>query len=250
MSQAQDTAQQTTDHVEGGTNRVRDVQDPLEPAAETAPETKPAEPNPDLPDPLEPEAKPEATDQSTTPEATDQSTTPEPDKAEEAAPAIVVPEGTEADKGLMDGVTSWMQERGIKQEDAQALADVFFSRQKELLAEAEQARDNQRRAWISEIEKDPALGGKNLEQTLLMAKKALVAFGGEDVQKLIDDKVADLDVHPSFIRMLNRIGQGLAEDTIAGSAAKRTGGEMTDEQRYQQMFPGQSPEFYATRKRR
>lgn len=134
---------------------------------------------------------------------------------------FVIPEGTEASeaditdfKGL---VGTFNDGKGISQEDAQKLIDFEAKRVKDQTAEW----DERFSEWRGEIAADDKLGGKNLEtKTIPNVLKAVETYGDKDMMDLVKKNKMYGD-NPSLIRLLNNVGEALAEDKLSrGKPAK------------------------------
>lgn len=150
--------------------------------------------------------------------AAEGSSTEKPEGADgEKAEAFTLklPEGVEPDAKLLEGVTKWAQATGLKQEQAQQLADFYAQHQQEALAAQQAALDAETQEWLGTIEKDPELGGQKKPETLAALNRVMAAHGSPELRALMDG--SGLGNHPAVVRFLARIGRAMGEDSIAGS---------------------------------
>ncbi|MFW6369140.1 MAG: hypothetical protein ACOC0J_00990 [Myxococcota bacterium] len=203
----------------------------------TTPETAPAaEEQGSAPPAQGQDAPPAAPEAAPAPEAGEQSTeTPTPQEF-----SLAFPEDVQVDDSLVSGFTDWAKEHGIEGQAAQKMADLFIGRQKELAAEAEKAAQEQRQTFLDQIKSDPEMG-RDLEATKAVCKRALVQFGDETIQKLFDEGVDNLDVHPGVARLLFRVGKALGEDSMGGQERPT---KQPDQRELNKMAFPNSPELW------
>jgi len=66
--------------------------------------------------------------------------------------------------------------------------------------------------WAEQTKNDPQLGGDNLKETVIHAKKAAEAFGSESFIKEIRE--TGYGNHPEFVRFLSKIGSLMSDDKL------------------------------------
>ena len=135
-----------------------------------------------------------------------------------------------------DGVDSLIDQakaHDLSEEDLQAFVEFDAVRLKQQAeATVAKARKTQEE-WISEMKRDPEIGGQNFDQTIVDAKKVVQRFGSDAFVKLLETTQLDgpLGSHPEMIRLLSSIGKGRLEDTVAGNDSQFGGRSGRDPRR-------------------
>lgn len=139
------------------------------------------------------------------------------DKANDGAPEnygdFVLPEGVELDKERLDSFTPVAKEMNLSQENAQKLVD-FYAKTVDGVA-ATQAKDwaDIQSGWRDEASSDTEYGGKDFQENIGLAKKALDAFGNEKLKEALN--TSGMGNHPEMIRLLVKIGNEISDDKFS-----------------------------------
>lgn len=164
----------------------------------------------------EPEKKVEESSNESTEPKTEESSTEEPkvegkveDKAEEAQTEfeLKMPEETLLSDEAKDEIVSIAKEQGFSKEQAQKILDLQSEIASEVSDQINQEFNDQVTAWGEEIKADKEVGGENLTKSVELAKRAVIAFAGEDFLAELDQ--TGYANHPRLFKMLTKIGQEL-----------------------------------------
>jgi hypothetical protein len=121
-------------------------------------------------------------------------------------------DGLEVDPDTLTGLSETAKELGLTQEQAQKIADLG-AKQSERWAGAQQtAMDNAEKQWVADVKADEEIGGDKLNENLAVAKQALDKFGTPELTSFL--KESRLGNHPELIRLMNRVGKAIAEDSV------------------------------------
>jgi hypothetical protein len=118
-------------------------------------------------------------------------------------------------------------EAGLKPEGAQKLVDAFATAELGRLKQVAEGLKAERTGWDTKVRGDKELAGedgKQLEQTAAAGRKAMQKFATPEFRKLLAD--TGLEAHPEMLRLMSRIGKGLAEDKT--DTARSSGGGKKD----------------------
>lgn len=164
-------------------------------------------------------------------------------KGTETAPAdieVKLPEGVEADAGLMDAFKAKAKELGLDSAKAQGLVDVYVKALTDSSQRQAQAAAQRSEAWMGEVKADKELGGANLQASLAAARKAVQWAGGDELRQAIDE--LGIGNHPRLFRAFARFGQALAEDSIKVGGANPGAPASTDpDTALKRMYPSMYP---------
>lgn len=102
---------------------------------------------------------------------------------------------------------------GLTQEQAQAIISEY---EKDTLNMQEQIKQNcaaQTQKWKNDIAQDPTLGGANLSKTKMNVGRVMQKYGNgiAGLSELLNQ--SGLGYHPAFVQLMNRIGEGIGNDT-------------------------------------
>lgn len=127
----------------------------------------------------------------------------------------------EIDAGLLETVTPGLKEAGIKQEQLDKLAPLVPAIQEAALKQMNDSFEATRADWAAKTKSDPEIGGKNFDETMRLAGKALDMFGARSEIK--DGKETNpfrillnqsgIGNHPDYVRVMRNIGAAASEDS-------------------------------------
>lgn len=150
------------------------------------------------------------------------------------------------DSSLLDSVSPGLKEAGVTQAQLDKLAPLVPSIQEAALKNMNDEFSKTRADWAKEAREDPEIGGKNWDETVRLAGKALDAFGARseikdgvetnEFRKLLND--SGMGNHPVFIRMFRNIGAAASED---GTLIRNTSQVETKLTREQKNYPEDQP---------
>lgn len=139
-------------------------------------------------------------------------------KTEDAKPVVPeayefkAPEGVTLDTEAIAQFSVLAKEAGLTQEAAQKLVDFQVSRDTQSAAAQQRAYADLTQSWAEATRKDPEIGGKNFDQSVANANKALDTYGTPELKKLMSD--LGWGNHPELIRAFSRAGAALQEATV------------------------------------
>lgn len=144
-----------------------------------------------------------------------------------AAPAeyqLALADGSPLDPSDVDKVAAYARERGLSNEQAQAILDQrheaasgLAERQVELFAQ-------KRTEWETATWADPALGGANKDATLANVQLVMDRFApGADNELRKELAATGYGNHPAFVRFVNAIGKAMREDSPVGGSGPGAG---------------------------
>jgi len=124
------------------------------------------------------------------------------------------PEGREFDNEVVTRFSEVAKELDLTNEEAQKILDKMGTTLSERqAAQLKSIRDQ----WAEKATADKEFGGEKLSQNLAVAKKALDAFGTNELRSLLNE--SGLGNHPELIRFMYRAGKSISEDSIVTGAA-------------------------------
>ncbi len=126
---------------------------------------------------------------------------------------FAMPEGIELNSAVADQFSEFAKERGLSQEDAQAVADLgaqLVQKQAE-----QQAEDwtQVRKQWADEVRADKEIGGDRLQENLGYAAKWLDTYA-PDLREMLD--ATGFGDHPQLVRALVKAGKDISQDRLVG----------------------------------
>lgn len=146
------------------------------------------------------------------------SVTPETSAKPEAPAAINYPS-----EGVDEKMKQSFEDLRVGKIDHQAFVDAFFARGKQITEETA-AKEAKKKAaqiekWESEMKADAVYGGEKLPATAAAADKALAHLSPDgSLKKALSE--AGLAKCPAVMRAFAKIGYGLKEDSVAGTASE------------------------------
>lgn len=124
------------------------------------------------------------------------------------------PEGRQFDNEVVSRFSEVAKELDLTNEEAQKILDKMGTTLSERqAANLKSIRDQ----WAEASTADKEFGGEKLSQNLSVAKKALDAFGTNELRALLNE--SGLGNHPELIRFMYRAGKSISEDTIVKGSA-------------------------------
>jgi hypothetical protein len=119
-----------------------------------------------------------------------------------------MPEDVELDSDAAAEFSALAKELKLPAAEAQKVADIAIrmaQRQAEQTAKVV-------KEWADQSRADKEFGGDNLDANLAVAKKAIAAFGSEELKVLLS--TTGLGNHPEFIRFALKAGKAMSDDTF------------------------------------
>tara|TARA_R100001443_G_scaffold93942_1_gene100568 strand:+ start:2060 stop:2695 length:636 start_codon:yes stop_codon:yes gene_type:complete len=129
-----------------------------------------------------------------------------------------LPEGAEIDERILTAYSEAAKEANLPQEKAQGMLDKVMGAMHQQGVETMEAQRNE---WAEQARKDSEFGGKQLDENLGIAKKALDQFGSDSLQELLNGPQG-LGNHPELIRFMVKVGKSISEDGYVGSNQGKT----------------------------
>lgn len=130
-------------------------------------------------------------------------------------------DGLEVDETVLGDLKGLAKELGLTQEQAQKVANLgavqslrWQEAQQKVLADAEAS-------WIEASKTDKEFGGDKLPENLAVAAKALEKFGTPELKQFLEE--SRLGSHPEVIRMFNRVGKAIADDSVVPGGRSTNG---------------------------
>lgn len=137
------------------------------------------------------------------------------------SPSFKLPDDFKTDPALIAEYGKTFGELNIDAAGQQKLADVWAKTTRAQVAADRAASDA---AWQKEqselkaaAQADPEIGGDKWKPSVMAAQKALLKFGSPKLNALLDS--SGLGNHPEVIRLLSKMGAGIAEDSLAGAGS-------------------------------
>lgn len=141
-------------------------------------------------------------------------------KEEEAKPEVpekyelTMPEGVELDAALLDKATPVFQELGLTNEQVNKLGTMFAEHQSTMQEQYVNDWAKQQEDWINGLKSDQDFGGSKFDANVSVAKQAIERFADDETKQFLNE--TGMGNHPALIKMMNRIGKAIAEDTFEG----------------------------------
>ena|SRR3990167_1025661 len=125
---------------------------------------------------------------------------------------IKIPDGVKVDAKYLEGVAAFAKERGLSNEDAQAI----LAREQSLVSSISQQQSEivkkEQDSWEEAVKNDGELGGSKFKEVVTLAGRVVSRFGSEELKKLLND--TRYGSHPEWVRMMYRIGQSMSDDQL------------------------------------
>lgn len=152
-------------------------------------------------------------------------------EGDDAAPAVLkltAPEGMENFQGEFDAYSSEASEWMQANPNATAADALKWAADRQAEAVTKQTQDmseafaQQIETWEGEAKADKEIGGDAFDANLATAKKAIDAFGSDDLKSILNE--SGLGSHPAVIKFAVKAGQALSDapviKTTQGDAKK------------------------------
>lgn len=154
-----------------------------------------------------------------------QETPPEGEEASAELQDFAMPEGVELDTELAGELKTFAKEHGLKQEQAQQVADLGAK----MLQKQQDAFSNLRKEWETQSRQDKEFGGEAFEKNLASMNKVLGQFATPEFLSFLEE--SGLGQHPEMLRVWHRIASAVDEDKLVTGSPAGASGEKTLEER-------------------
>jgi hypothetical protein len=129
-----------------------------------------------------------------------------------------LPEDVQMDQQLFGEFTKTAKAIGLNQDQAQQLINMGAQLSQKIMAQAQEDQIQRVNAWADETRNDKEIGGDQLQQNLATAKKAMDAFGSDELIAVLDS--TGLGNHPAIIKAFVKAGKAVSEDTLMPGGAQ------------------------------
>lgn len=127
---------------------------------------------------------------------------------------LTMPEGIELDSNLLDKATPIFQELGLTNDQANKLGTMFAEHQVKMQEQYVSDWAKTQEGWISDLKSDKDFGGSQFDSNVSVAKQAIERFADDETKQFLNE--TGMGNHPALIKMMNRIGKAISEDTFEG----------------------------------
>jgi hypothetical protein len=131
---------------------------------------------------------------------------------------FTVPEGIELSPTVLDKFKPFAQELKLDQGKAQQLVDMGSELAAEIHKQGIENWKAQIEGWKQETIADKDLGGKNFDENLGIAQKALDEFGDDELKDILAK--TGLNNHRAVVRLLHKFGKAIGSDTFVAGQHK------------------------------
>ena len=135
-----------------------------------------------------------------------------PEKVEDYAAALTLPEGMEMDTQMLDEVAPLWLASGKTHEEAQAFVDKYIENMQGAANEQADKWDAVLEGWAKQAKEDKQIGGDNFDASVVAAKSALDRFGTPELKQALDN--SGMGNHPEVIRLLVNVAKGITDDDV------------------------------------
>lgn len=129
-----------------------------------------------------------------------------------------LPEGLSLDERLFGEFTKTAKEIGLNQDQAQTLVNMGAQLSQKIMDQAQADHVQRVNSWAEETRNDKEIGGEQLQANLATAKKAMDAFGSDELIAVLDS--TGLGNHPAIIKAFVKAGKAMSEDTLMPGGAQ------------------------------
>lgn len=144
------------------------------------------------------------------------------------------PDGVTLDPEIFGEFEGVAKELKLSQEEAQKVTDIGAKLAQKWEAKQAAVVEQAAADWATAASTDKEYGGAKLDESLVVAKKALQAFGTPELRSLLDN--SRLGNHPEVIRFMVRAGKAISEDRMVTGNAGPTATQSTAKV----LYPNQS----------
>lgn len=120
-----------------------------------------------------------------------------------------IPDGMPINEPLLAEFKEFAATNKMSKETAQAIVSLKVKE----VQEQQAAFQEQRKAWVGELKADAEFGGKGFDANVKTASLTLRQFD-TDGSALKVLQATGLDNHPAIVKLLHRVGVGMADDKV------------------------------------
>lgn len=167
-----------------------------------------------------PEVKADASKESPKTDAPKEEKTVVPEKYD-----LKLPQGSDLTTDYVEKVASFAKERGLSNEQAQAVLDREIEARASVVEGQKQAIEQSNQKWFQALQSDSEIGGANLEQNGELAHRAAAHWFGEEFVNVI--KQSKLNHYPALFKGLVRLGREMSDDQLVNPHAQQGGKKLS-----------------------
>ncbi len=140
---------------------------------------------------------------------------------------VVAPEGVEVNPAVLKDINARAVELGMSQESAQAMLEMNVAQEMAYVQSQEDGWSARIEGWKAECAADKDLSAAGVDDLI---NGIVEKYGDESLVEFLDPEA--MGHHPALRRLLLKVANAGAEDTIAGAATGGSAG-MTEEEKHQ-----------------
>lgn len=143
-------------------------------------------------------------------------------KKEEIKYDLKLPKDSHMDPAAVDKFTSFAKERGLTNEQAQAVLEMNHAERAGVYDSAKTQMKEQNASWLKQLRDDKEFGGDKFAVNAENAKKAFDRFDKDgSFRKAL--KAGEMDNHPLLVKFVSAVGKAFAEDSLAAPTLNAPG---------------------------
>lgn len=142
---------------------------------------------------------------------------------------LKLPEKTALSAAHLDGIATFARERGLSNEDAQAMVErengLLQSHHENYVKAHVSGGDEWNRRldhYEAAIKSDSVMGGEKYEETVRLATRAVTKHGNALLRQQLHD--TGFGSAPELVRFFRNVGAAMGDDTLDGSSQDSVGG--------------------------
>lgn len=182
--------------------KAAEAKAPEAPKAEEKSESKPAEKKTEVEAKAEPKVEEKKEENKAEPEKPKV-----PEKYE-----LKLPKDSLMDPARVEKIASFAKERGLSQDQAQAVLERESDAISSYAASQQEALKQKASEWKTAVESDKEIGGPALTESVEFAKRALDKFASPTLKQQLNE--TGLGNHPELVRAFARIGKAMGDDKL------------------------------------
>lgn len=136
--------------------------------------------------------------------------------------ALKLPEGSKLDASHVEKIATFAKERGLSQEDAQAMLDRDSQLRADFETQGVAQLDEAAQKWAEDSKSDKEIGGEEFQKNAELAKRVIERFATPEFKAQINK--TGFGNHPELVRIFVRIGKAMSDDQFVqpGSQTQET----------------------------
>lgn len=154
---------------------------------------------------------------------------------------LVLPQGQEVAPEDLERLTNFAREKGLSEEQAQALLEYELSGRKAFVEAQKRALAEQVTSWAKELETDKEVGGEKFNENIELARRFIAENAPPEFMKALNE--TGFGNYPPLVRFIVRLARKAAPDNMGAPQTQGAAQDLPLQERLRKRYQEEAKAF-------